>query len=122
MHQTFGIFIREMRLKADLSLRKFCQLAQIDPSNWSKVERDIMIPSYEREKMEEISKIIKLEVGSQEYFEFFDLAAIAKRKIPDEVYSDQEVLEALPIFFRTVHGQKPTPEELDKVIHLLKNR
>jgi len=47
---------------------------------------------------------------------------IAQKKIPEDLYSDEEVLSALPVFFRTVRGDKPTREELDKLIELLKRR
>jgi transcriptional regulator with XRE-family HTH domain len=120
--QSFGQFIREKRLNADLSLRKFCQLTQIDPSNWSKIERDHLTPGFSREKMEEIAKLVNLTPGSRDYLDFFNLAEIAKGKIPENIYTDKEVLDVLPIFFRTVQGQKPSPEELDKVITLLKTR
>jgi hypothetical protein len=36
---TFGEFVRQKRLAVNLELREFCDQAQFDPSNWSKVER-----------------------------------------------------------------------------------
>jgi transcriptional regulator with XRE-family HTH domain len=116
---VIGAFFREKRLKANLSLRKFCELAHLDPSNWSKVERGRLAPP-DRGKLEEIAKVLGLE--KEEYLELFDLASIEKGKIPDYVYSDAEILKALPIFFRTANGSKPTKEELEKIIELLKSR
>jgi transcriptional regulator with XRE-family HTH domain len=118
----FGEFVREKRLSVNLGLREFCELAEVDPSNWSKIERGRLNLFDDREKLEMIAGLVGLEHGASDWHKFFDLATIAQRKIPEEVYSDPEVLSALPVFFRTVRGEKPTQEELDKLIELLKRR
>lgn len=119
---TFGEFIKTKRLEAGYSLRKFCEIAEIDASNWSKIERDRLPVSYDREKLESITKIIKLKEGSKDWFQFFDLASLSQKKIPEDIYSDEEVVNALPILFRTLRGEKPDKKELDKMIELLKRR
>ena len=40
--------------------------------------------------------------------------------IPDDIRSNEEVLKALPMFFRTIRSDKPTAEELDKLIDMIK--
>lgn len=119
---NFGEFIKEMRLKVDLSLRKFCEVAGLDPSNWSKVERGITPLTMDTERLEAVADILKLKKGGKERVKFFDLAAVAKGIIPEYVYKDEDVLEALPIFFRTASKAKPTDEELEKLIQLIKKR
>ena len=120
---NFGQFIKECRLAIDLSLRKFCELAELDPSNWSKVERDMMPLSLDNEKLTQIAEdILHIERSSASWVRFFDLASIAKKKIPDYVYSNEEVINALPIFFRTASKDRPTEEELNKLIELIKRR
>ena len=119
---TFGEYIKEKRLKVNLSLRKFCSMEGIDPSNWSKVERGISKLALDATKLEGIANLLKLEKGSEGRVKFFDLAAVAKREIPEYVYKDKEVLEALPVFFRTASRKKPNDGELDKLIQLIKNR
>jgi len=119
---TFGEFIKTKRLEAGYSLRKFCELAEIDASNWSKIERDRLPVSYEREKLESIAKIVNLAEGTKDWFQFFDLASISQKKIPEDIYSDNEIVNSLPIFFRTLRGEKPDKTELDKMIELLKRR
>ncbi len=96
---TFGAFVREKRLKAKLSLREFCRQAELDPSNWSKVERDLLPALGTRESLENIAKLLKLKKGSSDWAMFFDLAAISQQRIPDDVYADDEVVKALPVFF-----------------------
>jgi transcriptional regulator with XRE-family HTH domain len=119
---TFGDYVKETRLSLNIGLREFCLLARVDPSNWSKVERDRLSITDDREKLDEIASVLHLERGSSEWKRFFDLASISQKKIPEDVYSDQEVLDVLPVFFRTVRGDKPTPEELDKLIALIRQR
>ncbi|HEY9165591.1 MAG TPA: hypothetical protein VIS48_05465 [Candidatus Kryptonia bacterium] len=119
---TFGEFVKQRRLSLNIGLREFCLLAKVDPSNWSKIERNRLGVTDDREKLNEIVAVLQLKNGSSEWQKFFDLASISQMKLPEEAYSDAEVLEVLPVFFRTIRGDKPTPEELDKLITLLKNR
>jgi len=119
---SFGDYIKSKRLEFDLSLRKFCELAGLDPSNWSKIERGKLPAPEDREKLDQIAKVLKIKKGSKDWQQLFDLASIAKKKIPDYVYKDKDVISALPVFFRTAHGDKPTEEELQKIIELLKGR
>jgi len=119
---TFGEFVRVRRLGIGLSLREFCTEAETDPSNWSKVERGILPAPANREFLESLARLLKLKKGDKDWFTFFDLASLSQQKIPDDVYEDESVISALPVFFRTVRGEKPTEEELDKLIALLKRR
>ncbi len=119
---TFGEFVRMKRLEAELGLREFCKRAGTDPSNWSKVERGILAAPDNRDFLENVAKLLKLKKGSPDWFKFFDLAAISQQKIPDDVFEDEDAVSALPVFFRTVRGEKPSEEELDKLTDLLKRR
>ncbi len=119
---TFGDFIKTKRLDTALSLREFCKIAEVDPSNWSKVERGLLPAPSNRDILEGIAKIMKLKKGSADWSALFDLAYISQQRIPDDVYKDEEVVSALPVFFRTVRGDKPSEEELDKLIALLRRR
>ncbi|MFQ5799716.1 MAG: helix-turn-helix domain-containing protein [Bacteroidota bacterium] len=119
---TFGEFVRAKRLQAEMGLREFCKQAETDPSNWSKVERGVLPAPSDRDFLERLAKLLKLKRGSTDWFTYFDLAAISQQKIPDDVYEDAEIVSALPVFFRTVRGEKPSDEELDKLIDLLKRR
>ena len=49
-----------------------------------------------------------------------DAASIDSGIIPKDLLSDQEVLKALPMFFRTVRSEKPTAEELEKLIERIR--
>jgi transcriptional regulator with XRE-family HTH domain len=118
----FGEFVREKRLKAEMGLREFCKTLQTDPSNWSKVERGVLPAPNDREFLEKVAKILKLKKGDKDWFAFFDLADLSQQKIPDDVFDDEKVVSALPVFFHTIRGGKPTKEEFNKLITLIKQR
>ena len=122
MPMTFGEFVRTKRIEAELSLREFCKQAETDPSNWSKVEREMSPAPANRDFLEQVAKLLKFKKGSADWSTFFDLAYISQQRIPDDVYKDDRIVAALPVFFRTVRGEKPTEEELDNLIALLKRR
>lgn len=48
----------------------------------------------------------------------FDLAALSS--IPDGLV-EEEILEQLPVFFRTVRGEKPSEEELRNLIKKIRS-
>ncbi|MDI6779594.1 MAG: hypothetical protein QME25_05300 [Bacteroidota bacterium] len=82
-----------------------------------------MLPApNDRDFLEKIAKILKLKKASPEWFLFYDLAAISQQRIPDDVYEDENAISALPVFFRTIRGEKPTEEEMEKLITLIKRR
>ena len=116
---TFGGFVKDLRIKKTLTLREFCRILHLDPSNWSKIERGLFPPPKSKKVLNELAKVLNLDEGSEDYATLIDLAAIAF--IPTELLSDQQVIEKLPIFFRTVRGEKPNREELEELIDLLKN-
>lgn len=113
MNPSFANFIREKRIAAGLTLREFCRLIGFDASNWSKIERGLLTPPQSKSVLEGIASVLKIEEGSQDYKEMFDMAALSS--IPEELM-EPEILEQLPVFFRTVRGEKPTDEELKTLI------
>jgi transcriptional regulator with XRE-family HTH domain len=115
---SFGEFVKRMRIRNSLTLREFCRQANADPSNWSKIERGLFPPPKSKQVLQGIAGILNLKQGSEEYNTLFDLAAIGY--IPPDLISDQAVIEKLPVFFRTLRGEKPTRKELEELIKILK--
>jgi transcriptional regulator with XRE-family HTH domain len=119
---TFGDFVKEKRLERELGLREFCKEAELDPSNWSKVERGLLPATSDRAKLEGIARLLRLKKGTPDWSTFFDLAYISQQRIPEDVAENEDAVAALPVFFRTVRGEKPSEEELNNLIELLKRR
>ena len=116
--KKFGEYIKELRIKNQITLREFCKKSGLDPSNWSKIERGINAPPKSKEILKTIAKSLELTVNSPEYNQLIDYAMIDF--IPTELAEDSDVLEKLPLFFRTARGEKPTEEELKELIELIR--
>ena len=117
--KTFGEFVKELRVSKNITLREFCRKTLQDPSNWSKVEREIIPPPKSKTVLEQIGRVLEIEPGTDYYNTLFDLAAISF--IPSELVDEKEILKHLPVFFRTVRGDPPTEEELRELINLIRN-
>jgi transcriptional regulator with XRE-family HTH domain len=117
--EMFGQLVKEFRLRADLTLREFCRQTGEDPSNWSKVERELLAPP-QGEKLKMIASVLNIQEDSEEWNKLVDYGALDSGRIPEYIKSNKEVMNALPIFFRTVGSMKPTPEELQEFIENLK--
>lgn len=118
MKTSFADFIRNKRIEAGYTLREFCKTINIDPSNWSKIERGIMKPPQSEAVLKEIAMTLKLDPDSEPYKELFDLAAISA--IPSGLV-EQEIINQLPAFFRTVRLEKPTESELRNLVSKIRS-
>ena len=116
----FGHFFKKMRLKTGLTLRQFCKENGLDPGNISKIERGIMPPPTSREKLEQYANCLRIKVDSDEWYDYFDLAAACSGRIPANVMNDQKLVESLPLVFRTLRGQKVPKEKLLELAELIK--
>ena len=116
----FGEFIKERRIAKGISLREFCKRLEIDASNWSKVERGVLAPPQDEERLKDIARALDIKFRSALWKEMKDKANIDAGIIPEDILSDEKVLNSLPIFFRTIRSEKPTPEDLDKLINMIK--
>ncbi len=108
----FGTFFEELRQRSKLTLREFCKRAGCDPANISRMERGLMPPPKGREILERYAAVLGLEEASDDWYQFFDLAAADQGIVPADIMEDEELVKALPVFFRTLREQKPTAEEL----------
>lgn len=116
--KKFGEYVIELRAHNRITLREFCRLIKIDPSNWSKIERGVLSPPKSKEVLDEIANVLQLKKGSEEYHLLIDLAAVSF--IPKELISEDSLVDKLPVFFRTLRGQSPTRSELEELITIIK--
>jgi len=116
----FGKNIKELRLKQKLSLRKFSRQINMDASNWSKIEREVMPPPQDEGKLMNIAQALGIPLESDKYSTLRDLAAIDSGIIPRDLRNDEETLKTLPIFFRTIRNKRPTEEQLRYLIEAIR--
>lgn len=118
---TFGALLKELRVKKGMTLREFCMMYGFDAGNYSRVERGLFAPP-NNEKVEEYAKSLDVAPGSDLYVDLFDRAAIDRGVLPQDLLADDEVLEQLPVLFRTLRGQAVEESNLDKLVDLLRKR
>jgi hypothetical protein len=91
-----------------------------DPSNWSKIEREVLQPPRDEETLRTWAKQLCLKPGSDDWLKFFEFAAVDAGRIPDQILKDTELAAHLPAFFRTLSGQKPSREDMEKLLGIIK--
>ena len=116
----FGEFLRENRETMHVSLREFCSDNDIDPGNWSKLERGKLPPPRNEKKLAEIAKYLKIKKRSVHWQTLIDLAHAETGTIPDDLMKDEELVEKLPVFFRTLRGQKVSDKKMEVIIKVIK--
>ncbi|MBI5694257.1 MAG: helix-turn-helix transcriptional regulator [Nitrospirae bacterium] len=116
----FGEFFKDKRIALGKTLRQFCQDNNLDPGNISKLERGIFPPPQSRDKLEEYANYLHIKKGTDDWYEYFDLAAAEAGRIPEELLSDDDVMEKLPILFRSLRGQKVPDKKLDELINKIR--
>ncbi len=117
---NFGLYIKNLRLSKGLTLREFCKKYEHDASNWSKIERGKNLPPADESTLEKWAKELGVEKFSSEWYTFIDLAAAARGEIPNDLKEDENVVAKLPLFYRTLRGQRPTDKEMKNVAKLLR--
>jgi len=119
---TFGQFIKDKRINLKLSLRAFCDQHGYDPGNHSKLERGILNPPADDVFMKKIARALHIEKESGEWFDFHNYAAVARQQIPKALMDDAEVVDKLPVLFRTLQGEPLAAEKMDDLIDFIRRR
>lgn len=119
-NMNFGEFFKGRRVALEKTLRQFCIESKLDPGNISKLERGLMQPPHSREKLEEYARLLKIKKGSDDWYTFFDLAAAETGRIPEELIANGNIVEKLPLLFRTLRGQKVPEGKLEELIKKLR--
>ena len=88
---------------------------------WSKIEREVLLPPRDEEILRTWAKHLGLKQGSDDWLKFFDYAAVDSGRIPDYILKDEKLVAQLPVFFRTISGQKPSREDSEKLVELVRN-
>ncbi len=79
-----------------------------------------MQPPQDHEILARYANALNITEGSDDWYLFFDLAAADRGIIPKDIMNDEEVVAALPAFFRTLRNQKPTEVEMRQVIEKIR--
>jgi transcriptional regulator with XRE-family HTH domain len=118
--KSFGELFKAKRISRGLTLREFCRLNGFDPGNVSKIERGLFQPPQSKEMLSKYATALSIKEGSEDWLTFCDLAITSAGKLPDDIVTNQELMTALPILFRTVRNKKLDEEGLGKLIKSIK--
>ncbi|MCX6355162.1 MAG: helix-turn-helix transcriptional regulator [Candidatus Aureabacteria bacterium] len=116
----FGEYLKALRFEKRITLREFCKRAQADPGNISRIERGIWPPPQDTDILERYAAAVEIKKGTAPWYRFTDFAAADRGIIPRDLLSDKEVIEMLPVFFRTLRGQRPTEKEMRALVEKLR--
>lgn len=116
---SFGPKLRELRMNTGLSIRELCKVTGYDPSNWSKIERGALPPPAKKNVLTVWAKSLGL-ISKDDIQNFIDLAQLSQGIVPEDLQNDKNLIRTLPAFFRTIRNEKPSKEEIDELIKLLR--
>lgn len=120
MATAFGEYFRELRAKRNMPLRQFCITNGYDAGNISKLERGLLPPPTSEEKLRDYAHALGIKKRSEEWINFFDLAAVSRREIPSDIMADERLVKRLPLVFRTLRGQKVDEKNLNALVDKIK--
>lgn len=117
---TFGERVREKRKELRVGLREFAQRVGMDPGNLSKIERGRLGAPQSEDVLNRFCDALELDPYGDEALELKDSAATENGQIPESVLDDEVVMQKMPLLLRTVKNKQLEPEELDRLIQLIK--
>lgn len=118
--ESFGQFFKACRARAGKGLREFCIGNGFDPGNISRLERGRLPAPQSSSKLQQYAEALEIKKGSDDWYEFHDLAAAERGRLPHDLLDDAELVSKLPAVFRTIRNQRPSAEELDRLIEMIR--
>ena len=116
----FGELLKRFRLEAGMSLREFCKKKGFDAGNHSKLERGRFAPPENEDRVRLYAEALGLKPGSDDWMALFDAAAAERGRIPNDILSDQEVMDKLPVLFQTIRSEQQAGIDLDDLVERIK--
>ena len=117
-NETFGSYLKKLRLKSGFGLRRFANLIEMKASNLCDIEHDRR--SMPKEYMEPVADVLGLEKGTADWGKFFELACKS-----DELPADvQKVARRrfVPALLRTIDNVKLSDEDIKRLIDEIQRR
>jgi hypothetical protein len=78
-----------------------------------------MSPPSDEKILRKWAKVLGLS-GEKDLHEFIDKANLAQGIVPKDILSQDNAVDFLPAFFRTLRNKKPTKKEIDRLIKLIR--
>lgn len=120
MDSDFGELLQERRREIRLTLRDFAQRAEMDPGNLSKIERGRLAPPQDAGVLDRLCGALEYEPGDPRAQMLRDVAAIQNGRIPHDILENEEVMARMPILLRTVNNRQLSPEQVDRLVEMIR--
>ena len=117
---SFGSFFKQKRRGLGLTLREFCRINGFDPGNLSKIERGLLPPPQTPGILIKYASALEIKEGTDDWLLFCDLAATSAGKLPPDMVTNEQIINALPVLFRTARRKTLDEEELKKLVNSIK--
>lgn len=121
MGAPFGPYARQIRVQLGETLRQFCARAELDPAYVSRIERGLMAPPQDQDKLDHYARTLGLEPRTDAWQSFMDLAAAASGRLPQDSLENEQLMACLPTFLRAMRGQAVAADDLDHLIETIRN-
>lgn len=112
----FGNFFNKLRIRSGLTLRKFCEVIEEDPANISRLERGLIRAPKSPKKLKFYADSLGLEPNSDEFNQFMELGEISNKTYGIDHIENEELLQKLPVFLRTLNNKGLDEKKLDDLI------
>ncbi len=110
---SFGQLLKKIRVEeANIGLRRFAELVDLQPSNLSNIERGKIPPPANKQTLDRICDGLGLSSTDPHRAELFDLAAKDSNRIPADIAKIVRENEGVPVLVRTVANQQLSDEKL----------
>lgn len=117
---TFGEYFNTLRINQGFTLRKFSEKFDEDPAYISRLERGKVCAPKSQEKLEFYAKALGLKKGSEDFENFFQFAEVSNKTYGIDNVKDENLLEKLPVFLRTLDNKGLDEERLESLIKSIK--
>jgi len=118
--QTFGDYLRDLRVQRDISMRTLAKELNMDVGNLSKIENGKMKPPMKERFIEDISDILKLSKDEKE--KLIDISSHESGEYPRDIKEMLKEHSYIPVLLRTISNKKLSDEEIRKLIKRLNKK
>jgi len=114
----FNELLKSLRISLGTTLRQCAADLGVDASNWSKLERGVNPAPKDPTVLKTWANYFRLE--GKEEVDFFSLAALSRREIPNDIVTDERIMGVLPAFFRSLRDSDMSDEKLQEFVNDLR--
>jgi len=107
---SFGEYLRELRIKRDISMRKLAKELKMDVGNLSKIENSKHRPPLKEQFIDEINEILNL--TQEEKQKLIDMASHENSEYPRDIKDELKGYNYIPMLLRTISNKKLTDGQI----------